>query len=114
MRQPSYGARATPRQPHHHRQSPRALARHPALDAAKTNLPVTVQINILNGSTVVRTLTSTLSANGSGVTSASDFTAYYAEADQVIDFGSKQASVSVMAYALNALVGRGYGGAETI
>lgn len=81
---------------------------------AETDTPVTVEIDVLNGSTVVRTLTSSLSGNGSGVTDANGFTAYYAAADQVIDFGSAQASVSLKAYSRNATVGRGYPGARSV
>lgn len=80
----------------------------------ETDTPVTLEIDILNGSTVVRTLTATLSGHGSGVLDPALFTAFYSAADQVTDFGSAQASVAVKAYALNALVGRGYGGGENV
>ncbi len=80
----------------------------------ETDTPVTVEIDIISGSIVVRTLTATLSANGSGITDASGFTAYYAAADQVLDFGSTQTSISLVAYSLNATVGRGYGGAKAV
>lgn len=81
---------------------------------AETDTPVTMQIDIKNGVTVVRTLTATLSGAGSGITNASAFTAYYAAADQVTDFGSTQASLSIIAYELNATIGRGYGGKGTV
>lgn len=80
----------------------------------ETDTPVAMEIDIYNGLTVVRTLTSTLSGGGSGVTDASAFTAYYSAADQTADFGSPQADVSIIAYQLNAIVGRGYGGSETV
>ncbi len=53
-------------------------------------------IDILNGSTVVRTLTSTSP------------TAAYSAAQQTTDFGSPQGSVSVKIYQLSTVVGRGY------
>lgn len=80
----------------------------------ETDLPVTMEIDIYNGLSVVRTLTSTLSGGGSGITNASGFTAYYSAADQTADFGSPQAAVSIIAYQLNSVVGRGYGGSETV
>lgn len=80
----------------------------------ETDTPVAVEIDILNGSTVVRTLTGTLSANGSGITDPSKFQAVYKAADQVLDFGSAQASVSLRAYSLNAIVGRGYPGSKSV
>jgi hypothetical protein len=75
----------------------------------ETDNPVALEIDILNGSTVVRTLSSTLSANGSGIIDPSSFEAAYSAADQILDFGSPQASVETDSYELNALVGRGYG-----
>lgn len=89
----------------------------PLWSPAETDTPIAVEIDVLNGASVVRTLTSTLSANGSGITavpSPGPFTAYYAEADQVIDFGSAQASVSLKAYSRNATIGRGYAGARAV
>jgi hypothetical protein len=80
----------------------------PLWHPAETDTPVTVEIDIYSGMSVVRTLTGTLSANGSGITDPLGFTAYYAEADQVLDFGSPQASVSYRAYSRNATIGRGY------
>lgn len=53
------------------------------------------QIDILNGSTVVRTL------------SASSQTAPYTAAQQTTDFGSPQSSLSVAVYQLNSVIGRG-------
>lgn len=54
------------------------------------------QIDILSGSTVVRTLTSTTTS----VT--------YTEADQITDFGSPQSSVDAVVYQISSRVGRGY------
>lgn len=80
----------------------------------ETDTPVAMEIDIYNGLSVVRTLTATLSGGGSGITDPSSFEAYYSAADQVTDFGSTQAAVSIIAYQLNAVVGRGYGGDETV
>lgn len=80
----------------------------------ETDTPVTMEIDIKSGSTVLRTLKATLSGAGSGITDPSAFTAYYAAADQVTDFGSTQAAISIVAYQLNALAGRGYGKAATL
>lgn len=61
------------------------------------------EVEILNGVNVARTL--------SGLTSAA---ATYSAAQQVIDFGSVQSSVSVRIYQLSALVGRGYAGVAVL
>jgi hypothetical protein len=60
------------------------------------------EVEILNGSTVVRTI--------SGTTP----TCSYSAADQVTDFGSTQSSVSVKVYQLSALYGRGVPGEATV
>lgn len=60
-------------------------------------------LEILNGGTVVRTWTD--------LTAASQV---YTSAQQVTDFGSNQAAVSVKVYQKSSLVGRGYPGAATI
>ncbi len=80
----------------------------------ETDSPVTMQVDIYKAGSVVRTLTSSLSANGSGITDPSAFEAYYAELDQVADFGSPQDSVSLKAYEINAIIGRGYSGSATV
>ncbi len=80
----------------------------------ETDTPVAMSIDVYSGPSVVRTLTATLSVHGSGIIDPSTFEAYYAELDQVADFGSPQASVSIKAYELNAVVGRGYGGSATV
>lgn len=59
-------------------------------------------VDILNGATVVRTLTATSE------------TATYTAAQQTTDFGSTQASVAVKVYQISSLVGRGFPGSETI
>jgi hypothetical protein len=59
-------------------------------------------IDILNGSTVVRTIT------------ASSPTVAYSAADQTTDFGSAQASVSMKVYQMSAQVGRGFAGAAVV
>lgn len=86
----------------------------PLWSPQETDTPVTMEIDVMNGASVVRTLTSTLTGAGSGITNASSFTAYYAAADQVTDFGSPQASLTMHAYEKNAVVGRGYGKTATI
>lgn len=80
----------------------------------ETDNPVAIEIDIYDGLAIVRTLTATLSANGSGITDASAFEAFYSAADQIIDFGGVQASVATQSYELNAVVGRGYGRAKTL
>ena len=60
------------------------------------------EIDVLDGSTVVRTLTST---------SAS---VVYTAADQTTDFGSAQGSVDVVVYQMSDVVGRGVGRAATV
>ena len=54
------------------------------------------EIDILDGSTVKRTLTATTP------------TAAYTAADQIADFGTVQDTVTVRIYQLNAVIGRGY------
>ena len=61
------------------------------------------EIDIMNGATVVRTIT--------GLTSP---TASYTAAQQTTDFGSAQASVTVNIYQLSAIVGRGYAGNKAV
>jgi hypothetical protein len=53
------------------------------------------EVEILNGATVVRTLTCTMP------------TVSYSAAEQTTDFGAPQASVSLRVYQLSAVVGRG-------
>lgn len=60
------------------------------------------EIDIMDGSTVVRTLTATSP------------TVTYTAADQVTDFGSAQSSVNVNIYQMSAIVGRGNAGEATV
>jgi hypothetical protein len=71
------------------------------------------EVDVLDGDTVVRTITSTASANGSVVSPLLD-TALYTEDDQVLDFGSPQTTVSIVVYQMSELVGRGFGRAATL
>lgn len=54
------------------------------------------EIDIMSGSTVVRTLTATTG------------TVIYSEANQITDFGSAQASLTIRIYQMSSVVGRGY------
>lgn len=60
------------------------------------------EIDILNGNTVVRTITS-------NTTSAS-----YSAADQTADFGTAQSVLSIAVYQMNSTIGRGYPGKATV
>jgi len=59
-------------------------------------------IDILNGSTVVRTL------------SASTGTVSYTAAQQTTDFGATQSAVSIAIYQLNSVIGRGIAAKATV
>ena len=59
-------------------------------------------IDVMNGSTVARTLTST----SPSVT--------YSAADQAMDFGSPPAAVALKVYQISAQVGRGFAGSATV
>ncbi len=61
------------------------------------------EVEIMSGSTLKRTIT--------GLAAPA---ATYTAAEQVTDFGSAQASVSVKTYQLSAIVGRGYPGIATV
>lgn len=61
------------------------------------------EVDILNGSSVVRTI--------SGLSSP---TTTYSAADQTTDFGSPQSSVDVRVYQLSGIVGRGYAGVASV
>jgi len=71
------------------------------------------ECDIYDGVTVVRTITSTASANGS-VVDPNALTVYYDEDDQILDFGSAQAAIGIKIYQLNAIRGRGYPGSKTV
>jgi len=60
------------------------------------------EVEILNGATVVRTLSTTTPA------------AEYSAADQAADFGAPQSSLSIKVYQLSNVVGRGYPAAAII
>jgi len=60
------------------------------------------EVDILNGGTVVRTITATSP------------TASYSATDQVADFGSVQSNIDIKIYQLSAVVGRGYPATATI
>ena len=60
-------------------------------------------LRVYDGATLVRTITSTASANGSVLTVSTGTqtgqqSVFYDDADQVIDFGSTQTSLTVEAY----------------
>ena len=74
-----------------------------AVDAALSESSEAYEVEILNGSSVVRTL--------SGLSSP---TASYSAVDQTTDFGSPQSSVDVRVYQLSAVVGRGYAGVASV
>ncbi len=61
------------------------------------------EVEIMNGVNVVRTI--------SGLTTP---TATYSASEQITDFGSTQASVSVRVYQLSSVVGRGYAGVGVV
>ena len=61
------------------------------------------EIDIMNGSNVVRTLTGLATA-----------TASYTAAQQTTDFGATQPSVSIKVYQLSSVVGRGFAGVATV
>jgi len=71
-------------------------------DADLSELSEAYEVDILSGSTVVRTL------------STATPTATYSAANQTTDFGSTQSNVSVKIYQLSSYVGRGYAGVATI
>ena len=71
------------------------------------------EVDVLDGATVVRTITKTASAGGSVVTPGSR-QALYTAADQVTDFGAEQTTVTVNVYQLSATVGRGFSADATL
>ena len=83
-----------------------------AVDAVDAKITGIVTVGV--GASNTATLTQSAQAAGSGVTDAEAFTSYYATADQVTDFGSVRASVTITAYQISALAGRGYGRTVTI
>ena len=73
------------------------------VDAPLNETSEAYEVDILSGSTVLRTLT--------GLTSP---TASYSAALQTTDFGSPQSSISINVYQLSGVVGRGYAGAAVV
>jgi hypothetical protein len=65
------------------------------------------EVDVLNGSEVVRTITATPSAGGSVVTPTSRL-ATYSAADQITDFGIEQPAITVRIYQISTSVGRGF------
>lgn len=74
----------------------------PFADAPIGEASEAYEVDILNGPTVVRTLSSTTP------------TFAYAAADQVTDFGSAQSSVALVVYQISQVIGRGYPASATI
>lgn len=64
------------------------------------------EVDVLDGSTVVRTLSTTSTGDTASVE--------YTEADQITDFGSAQPSVTVRVYGIHEIKGRGYPAEATI
>ena len=73
------------------------------VDAPLNETSESYEVEIINGGTVVRTIT--------GLSSP---VASYTAAQQATDFGSAQSSVSVNVYQMSALVGRGYSGVAVV
>lgn len=90
------------------RLAPTVPLNEPPIDAAFNGY----EIDVYNGASIVRTITSTPSANGSVVNN--DRTWVYDDGDQTTDFGSVQASVHVKVYELSTVFGRGYAGDATV
>lgn len=74
-----------------------------AVDVPNSEAGESYEVEILNGATVVRTIT--------GLTSP---TASYTAAQQTTDFGAPQASVAFRVYQLSAIVGRGHAATGTV
>jgi len=71
------------------------------------------EVDVLNGASVVRTLSATASPGGSFVTPGAQ-QAVYTVADQNSDFGATQAMLSLRVCQLSATVGRGFVAAATV
>ena len=72
------------------------------VDVTLGEMAESYSLDVMNGSTVVRTLT------------ASTGSVVYSAAQQTTDFGGVQLSLTVKVYQLSALVGRGFPATETI
>lgn len=64
------------------------------------------EVDVLDGSTVVRTISTTDTGDTVSVS--------YSAANQATDFGSAQSSITVRVYALHSVVGRGYKAEATV
>jgi len=73
------------------------------VDVPLNEVTESYQIDIMNGSTVVRTIT--------GLTSPA---ASYSAANQTTDFGSPQSNITLNVYQMSAVIGRGYAGNATV
>lgn len=73
-----------------------------SIDISNYEATEAYEIDILNGSTVVRTIT------------ASTTNATYSAANQTTDFGAAQSVLSVAVYQINSTIGRGYAGKATV
>ena len=73
------------------------------VDAPLNETSEAYQVDIMSGSSVVRTISSLSTA-----------TASYTVAQQVTDFGATQSSIGINVYQLSSIVGRGYAGAATV
>ncbi len=83
------------------------------LPTSQTDSTIEYEVDILNGSTVVRTITDVASANSSVVTASTD-SAFYDDGDQTADFGSPQTTIDIVIYQVDILVGRGEPNAVTL
>jgi len=73
-----------------------------SIDISNYETTEAYQIDILNGSTVVRTIDATTT------------TAAYSAADQTTDFGAAQNVLAIAIYQINSTIGRGYAGKATV
>lgn len=73
------------------------------IDAPLNETSEAYEVDVLNGSDVVRTLT--------GISGPA---ASYSAAEQTADFGSPQAAVDIRVYQLSSVIGRGYAGEATV
>ncbi len=76
------------------------------LPTSQTDSTIEYEVDVFNGSIIVRTITDVASANGSVVTVSTD-SAFYDDADQTTDFGSPQTTLTIKVYQVDTLVGRG-------
>jgi hypothetical protein len=98
------GGRDASGEPEHGLDAPHAPERHLARLRRRADRRGTesYEIDVMNGSTVVRTLTATTNSK------------QYTAAQQTTDFGSPQASITLNLYQISARVGRGYARSATL